>query len=139
MLFNQLKELGILGINKRIGEFIIPNNPRKYYPLVDDKVLTAKKCLEWNIPMPFNEIVIERHGDLTNLPQLLGDLNSFVIKPANGSQGNGIIVISKIEKNTDGKLIFTRSNGKEISLADIRIFFEICKKNSKMSRLPYKA
>jgi alpha-L-glutamate ligase-like protein len=120
MLFDQLKELGILGINKRIGEFIIPNNPRKYYPLVDDKVLTAKKCLEWNIPMPFNEIVIERHGDLTNLPQLLSDLNSFVIKPANGSQGNGIIVISKIEKDADGKLIFTRSNGKEISLADIR-------------------
>jgi alpha-L-glutamate ligase-like protein len=120
MSLNPLADLGVLGINKRIGDFILPLNQRRLFPLVDNKVLTAQRALQWNIAMPHNELVIERHGDLKRLPQLISDLDSFVIKPANGSQGNGIVVIKKVEKDSEGNLKLIRSNEKEVGFAEIR-------------------
>jgi alpha-L-glutamate ligase-like protein len=123
MIFNELKELGILGINNRIGRYILKSNPRKFYPLVDNKVLTASRAEAWGIAMPQNYCVISEHGALKDLPKYLKDLSSFVIKPANGSQGNGIIVIKEIIREViNGKtyLKFRRSNDKLMELDEIK-------------------
>lgn len=120
MIFGEFKKLGILGINNRIGKYILRHNKRENYPLVDDKILTSRRALNWGIPMPQNYLEIKNYGDLRNLHQSLSKLDSFVIKPANGSQGNGIIVISKIIKDDPNKLRFIRSSGKEIELAEIK-------------------
>ena len=56
--FKALKKAGILGINRRVGEYILPYNPRKYYPQVDNKILTyilAKKH-EINQPTIFQTV-----------------------------------------------------------------------------------
>jgi len=35
-----LKSKGVLGINQRNADYILPLNKRRYYPLVDDKLAT---------------------------------------------------------------------------------------------------
>src|SRR3954469_23137366 len=96
MIFRDLETLGILGINNRVGRYILRHNKRKNYPLVDNKVLTAQRAEAWGIAMPENYLVIENYGSLKNIHLKLQHYDSFVIKPAKGSQGNGIIVIKEI-------------------------------------------
>ena len=57
----QLREAGVLGMNKRNADFIMPSNPRSLFPRVDDKVLTKKLAGEHEIPTPPSYHVIERH------------------------------------------------------------------------------
>ena len=56
--FKQLREKGVLGINERVGRFILPLNDRANFPLVDNKVLTEKRANEMNVPMPKSYDVI---------------------------------------------------------------------------------
>lgn len=120
MIFQDLHELGILGINNRVGRYILRSNKRSHYPLVDDKVKTAQRAKAWGIPMPENYLVISSFGDLKQLPTLLSGMKSFVVKPANGSQGNGIIVVTDVRKDENGDPVFIRSSGKEMLLEEIR-------------------
>jgi alpha-L-glutamate ligase-like protein len=123
MIFHELKKLGILGINNRVGRYILRHNKRKNYPLVDDKVLTAQRAAAWGISMPENYLVIENYGTLRNLQNKLQNFSSFVIKPARGSQGNGIIVIKEVisEQTESGvKLLFRRSNDRLMEIDEIK-------------------
>ena len=43
---------GILGMNRRNADFILPGNPRAHYPGVDDKLLTKRICERHGIPIP---------------------------------------------------------------------------------------
>lgn len=115
MIFARLRELGVLGMNSRIGEFMLPHNSRKDYPKVDDKVVTAELALRHGIPMPDNYRVFESFGDLRCLSEVLSPHDSFVIKPARGSMGNGIIVITG--RTGDG---FIRAGERPISLRNLR-------------------
>ena len=89
-----LKERGIMGINQRNADYIIKYNQRRYYPLVDDKILTKQRALAWGISVPELYAVIESEHQIRNLDQFLGDHTDFVIKPAQGSGGDGIVVIA---------------------------------------------
>jgi alpha-L-glutamate ligase-like protein len=123
MIFRDLRNLGILGINNRVGRYILRHNKRSNYPLVDDKVLTAERALSWGISMPENYFVIENYGSLKNLQNKISHLESFVIKPANGSQGNGIIVIKEIlkeKKDDEFKFYFKRSNDKLMDIEEVK-------------------
>ncbi|MBY0515592.1 MAG: alpha-L-glutamate ligase-like protein [Bacteriovoracaceae bacterium] len=120
MIFSQLRELGILGINNRIGRYILRHNKRSSYPLVDDKVKTAARAEAWGVPMPENYFAISSFGDLKNFPHQISKLSSFVIKPANGSQGNGIVVISEVIKDESGWITFKRSSGRIMEMDEIR-------------------
>jgi len=120
VIFGDLQRFGILGINNRIGRFILRHNHRSLYPLVDHKVKTAQRAQAWGVPMPENYLVIESVGDLKDLPRQLEGRSSFVVKPANGSQGNGIIVITEVLSDEAGKLVFRRSSGKLLTLEELR-------------------
>jgi alpha-L-glutamate ligase-like protein len=123
MIFRDLKEMGILGINNRVGRYILRHNKRANYPLVDDKVLTARRAEAWGIATPENYLIVENYGSLKNLHHQLLKYESFVIKPANGSQGNGIIVIKEIikeEKNGEIRVLCRRSNDKIMEIDEVR-------------------
>ena len=123
MIFRDLKEMGILGINNRVGRYILRHNKRKNYPLVDDKVLTAKRADAWGIATPENYMIVENYGSLKNLHLKLQTFDSFVIKPANGSQGNGIIVFKEVikeEKNGEVRILCRRSNDKLMDIEDVK-------------------
>lgn len=123
MIFRDLTGMGILGINNRVGRYILRHNKRKNYPLVDNKVLTAQRAEAWGIPTPENYLVVENYGSLKNLHLKLQQYESFVIKPANGSQGNGIIVFKEIikeVKNGETHVYCRRSNDKLMDIEEVK-------------------
>jgi alpha-L-glutamate ligase-like protein len=91
--YKKMKEMGILGMNRRNCEFIAQYNPRKFYPLVDNKLLSKSLAIKANIAVPELYAVIEMEHQVVKLEQILAPYSSFVIKPAQGSGGDGIIVI----------------------------------------------
>ncbi len=97
MLFRRYRELaaeGVLGLNKRNGDYILRFNPRPLYPLVDDKLKTKRLALQAGIAVPAMYGVIETQRDIRRLPQIVADHKEFVLKPAHGSSGDGIIVVA---------------------------------------------
>ncbi len=93
-LSRRLADLGIMGINRRNAEFTLALNPRRYYPLVDDKLRTKELAVAASIPVPDLYGVVEREYQVRHLPVWLKDHDDFVIKPAHGSGGEGILVIA---------------------------------------------
>lgn len=112
---DELRKSGILGINDRNVSFILQNNPRKLYPLVDDKLLTKRICQQHDIPVPETYGVLTTHGDVKQFNKRLGHLREFVAKPANGAAGRGIVVIANRVED-----IFYTSGGREIPWSDFR-------------------
>jgi len=111
----KLRKLGVVGINRRNGAYIAPCNPRRLYPRVDDKVMTKRLALEAGIAVPALYGVIETNHGIRKLPQLLEGRADFVIKPAHGSGGEGIVVI----EGRAGEL-FRKVNGTMMSMADLQ-------------------
>jgi alpha-L-glutamate ligase-like protein len=90
----RLRRNGVLGINRRNAEYMLPHNPRRCYPLVDDKTLTKELAARAGVAVPELYGVIEIQRQVSALPQLLASYRDFVVKPARGSQGDGIIVVT---------------------------------------------
>jgi alpha-L-glutamate ligase-like protein len=91
--FRRLKKAGVLGINSRNADYIMRCNPRSFFPRVDNKMLTKKLAEDHHIPTPPLYYVVENHGDITGLQEVLSGHNEFVVKPARGSGGSGIVLI----------------------------------------------
>ncbi len=89
-----LIQQGVMGINQRNTNYISKYNPRKLYPLVDNKLQTKQLALNAGIAVPKLYSVIEINYQLKTIQNQLDELNDFVIKPAHGSGGNGILVIA---------------------------------------------
>ena len=68
-------------------------------PRVDDKYLTKQICHRHHIPVPETYALIERHGDVPKFLDLIGRRPEFVIKPAGGSEGRGIMVVVSHDGN----------------------------------------
>jgi len=96
---HELSEAGILGINRRNLAFIQESNPRALYPRVDNKTITKEICHANGIPVPETFALIRRYGDVRRFLKLIGDRTEFVIKPATGAAGRGIIVIAQKKGN----------------------------------------
>ncbi len=93
-LARKLKERGVLGLNQRNAEYTLWHNSRHLYPLVDDKLITKRLAEKAGIAVPKLYGVIEIERQIRDLPHLLHPYQDFVIKPAQGSGGDGIVVIS---------------------------------------------
>ena len=90
----KLREHGVLGLNERNADFITRLNPRRFYPRVDDKALTKELALEAGMAVPDLYGIIEHQGQVRQFSEMVRDLDSFVIKPAQGSGGDGILVVT---------------------------------------------
>ena len=90
----QLREAGILGLNERNAEFIMRLNPRRLYPRVDDKALTKELALAAGMAVPDLYGIIANQGDVRCFGDIVEKLDSFVVKPAQGSGGDGILVVT---------------------------------------------
>ena len=110
----QLREAGVLSMNRRNAEYIMPCNPRSAFPLVDDKVLTKRLAESHGIPTPPLYLVIEHHGEIGGLSAALGDHREFVVKPARGAAGSGIVLI--VDRNLEG---FVKASGEVITPEDL--------------------
>jgi len=90
----KLREHGVLGLNERNADFIMRLNPRRFYPRVDDKALTKELALKAGMAVPDLYGIIEHQGQVRQFAEMVRDLDSFVIKPAQGSGGDGILVVT---------------------------------------------
>lgn len=123
MIFKALKKNGILGMNRRIGEYILKYNPRKNYPYVDCKILTHQRAKVFGIPTPDLYFFVERYGDLEHLSDHMKDLDNFVVKPAHGSMGNGVLIVEAIQwaaEMNETQLITTRQQN--MSFSDFKYY-----------------
>lgn len=104
-----LRRNGVLGINRRNAEYTLVHNRRDRYPLVDDKVLTKKLAAEAGVAVPELYGAIEIQQQVRRVPELLKAHWDFVVKPARGSQGHGIVVVTGRSRGSyrtaDGSLL----------------------------------
>lgn len=83
----------VLAMNRRNLHFVYTRNQRKHFPLADDKLLAKEVLCAAGVRMPKTHRIYSYFYELRNLEDDLGAYDDFVIKPAQGSGGNGIIVI----------------------------------------------
>ncbi len=112
-LARRIKEAGILGMNRRNAEYIMRWNPRRAFPIVDDKVLTRERAEKFGVPTPPIYQVIEDHGQIRHIEERLGDQREFVLKPARGSGGSGILLF--VDRHKKG---FVTQSGEVYSRED---------------------
>lgn len=93
-LYHRLRQKGVLSINQRNSDFVLRYNQRKLYPLVDDKLKTKRLALLANIAVPPLYTLIETEHQIKKITDILEPYTDFVIKPARGAGGDGIIVIT---------------------------------------------
>lgn len=97
-LARKLSDSGVIGVNKRNCDYILRYNPRRNYPLVDDKLRTKQLAIKAGIAVPELYGVIEIEHQIRELPEFLKKYSDFVIKPAQGTGGDGIeIIVGKIK------------------------------------------
>jgi len=111
----KLKKLGILGMNNRNINYIAKYNERKNFPLVDDKLKTKKLANKHGISVPKLLGSIEYQVEINHFEDYITNQNGFVIKPAQGSGGKGILVIVRKD---NGK--FIKPNGESLDSTDIK-------------------
>ncbi len=114
-LVGALRRAGVLGINRRNHEFTLRWNPRRNYPLVDDKLETKRLCEAAGIPIPGLIAVARRQGDVRAMVAELAPLSQFVLKPAHGAMGNGILVV----RARVGEC-WQRAGGRTLTAEDLR-------------------
>ena len=110
-----LRRAGVLGINERNLRLINDYNPRRLMRLVDDKTETKRLANAAGIQTPELYGLIRSPAEMRKLEILLNHPDGCVIKPANGSQGNGIQVILGPMRGG-----WRRSNGQRALLEDLK-------------------
>ena len=106
---------GIMGMNQRNVNYIGRYNKRRLYPLVDNKLLTKKMALEHKVNVLTWIGCSERNIRSQNIINIFGDKKEFCIKPAQGSGGKGILVITnKVRAH------YVKTSGQAISIHDLR-------------------
>ena len=114
----RLRAAGILGLNERNADFIMRLNPRRLYPRVDDKALTKELALAAGMAVPELYGIITNQRDVRTFGEIVANRHSFVVKPAQGSGGDGILVVTgRSERKRD---CFRLSSGMLISEAEIK-------------------
>jgi len=109
-----LHQFGLLGMNRRNAEYIMRFNPRSFFPLVDDKFMTKRLAEAYQIPTPLLYHVIEYHGDIAGLEEVVRDHPDFVVKPARGAGGSGIVLITDRQASN-----LVKPSGEVISWIDL--------------------
>lgn len=93
-LIRRLSRVGLLGINQRNADYILPRNDRAKYPMVDDKLLTKQLAERHGLSVPPLYGMVEIYRQVRDVHKLLEQHEDFVVKPAHGSQGHGIVVVT---------------------------------------------
>ena len=110
-----LRKLGILGMNGRNVDYIGRYNDRRLYPLVDNKLKTKELALKHGLRVPELLGFITYQMEVKEVRRHIPEGEGFVIKPAQGSGGKGILVIL----SHDGER-FTKPSGEQIDLAELK-------------------
>lgn len=109
-----LHRMGVLGMNARNVNYIARYNDRDKYPIVDDKLNTKRAAKRAGIPVPELIAAFDTQPSRKRVLEVIEPLWQFVIKPARGSGGKGILVI--VGRKGDKYL---KPSGAEVTALDI--------------------
>lgn len=110
----KLAKKGVLGMNRRNISYISRYNSRSLFPLVDDKLQTKQIVLDAGITAPDLIGVIREQHEVNDLAGIIADMPGFCIKPAHGSGGKGIMVITR--RDDQG---YHKTNGQIANIGDL--------------------
>ncbi len=105
----------ILGINARNLLYVHRLNPRRHFPLADDKVRTKSALQAAGVPVPETLAIFSNLLEVSAAQAALREAEEFVIKPASGRQGGGIVIVA----GHDGTH-FRRAGGAALPWEDLR-------------------
>jgi alpha-L-glutamate ligase-like protein len=105
----------VLGMNRRNLGYFYPCNPRRFLPLADDKVLTKEVLVRAGVPVPATLGIYRHFFELRRLSENLAPHEEFVIKPARGRGGGGIIVVTGRKQAG-----WISIGGRELTVAELR-------------------
>lgn len=118
-LARKLRAKGVLGLNQRNADYILPCNERRLYPLVDDKLLTKDLALKAKLAVPELYGVIETPVEVRRFRMIVEKHTSFAVKPAEGSGGEGILVIRDKVRH-----LYAKASGTLVSLEDMEFHIQ---------------
>ena len=104
----------VLGLNRRNQEFLAVFNPPRLVGLVDHKVRTKAVLQQHGLPVPATFGCYSRQRELGLLAREAQRHSEFVLKPARGAGGDGIIVIAG---RTRDRLL--KASGPSLRLSDL--------------------
>lgn len=110
----KLRARGIMGMNRRNHSYISRYNDRSKYPLVDDKLKTKIIAEKAGATTPALIGVIRNQAEVKTIHEMVKAWPGFVIKPAQGSGGKGILVVTE---HKDG--VYTKPSGATINKEDV--------------------
>ena len=110
----RLRDKGIVGMNRRNIRYIGRYNARRLYPLVDDKLKTKLLAQQYGITTPELIGTVTTQFGVKHMSDMLDGHQGFVVKPAKGSGGKGILVIEKVENG-----LFYKPSGASLTMEDI--------------------
>ncbi|EDM49631.1 alpha-L-glutamate ligase-like protein [Marinobacter algicola] len=90
----KLNQLGMLNMNRRNVDYIARYNSRSSYPMVDNKLKTKLVVAEYDVRTPKLLQIVRQQHEISHFREMAEDLDGFAIKPAKGSGGKGITVIT---------------------------------------------
>ncbi|WP_111497778.1 MULTISPECIES: alpha-L-glutamate ligase-like protein [Marinobacter] len=106
-----LARRGMLNMNRRNVDYIARYNDRSAYPLVDNKLKTKLIAAEYDVATPELRQVVSQQHEISHFREMIPNLDGFAIKPAKGSGGKGILVITGREDDQ-----FVKASGAKVSL-----------------------
>lgn len=112
---SELKRLGILGMNARNINYIGRHNDRSLFPLVDNKLKTKQLIAKHGLKAPELYGYIQYQGEIKNILNVLPRDKGFVIKPARGSGGKGILVVNSREGDC-----FIKPSGEKLTEQELK-------------------
>jgi alpha-L-glutamate ligase-like protein len=83
-----------LGLNRRNQDLLLRRNPPRLVALVDHKGRTKEVLAQRGVAVPQTYLWCRRTADLPAVGEALGRLHDFVLKPARGAGGEGVVVIA---------------------------------------------
>ncbi len=110
----KLRKAGVIGINMRNRGYVMAHNPRRLYSLVDDKVQTKQLAIAAGIAVPELFGLVSSVHAARDFERFVEGKSDFVIKPAHGSGGKGILVV--VDRRRD---MYVKGDGTLLSNAEI--------------------
>ncbi len=110
----RLNRLGMLNMNRRNVDYIARYNERSSYPLVDNKLKTKLAVAEYGVKTPRLLQVVRQQHEISHFREMAEDLGGFAIKPAKGSGGKGITVITGRDEEE-----YIKASGARINAPDL--------------------
>ena len=100
----------VLGINRRNHDLLARYNPRALFQIVDNKVKTKEALTALGVPVVETLATYHYQHELQRFADDTRDWREFVVKPAQGSGGGGVLIMT----DRQGEM-FETAGGRQLS------------------------